>query len=86
MRLDAVGKRYGMRQPWVVRDVTADLPAGRLIRVAAISHTTAQAGNPLAANWPGAGSLIGAVCLLAVVWTVSVLAGSRRDAWAVGSG
>src|SRR5580692_12572228 len=34
MRLDAVGKRYGIRQPWVVRGVTADLPAGRLIRVA----------------------------------------------------
>jgi ABC-type phosphate/phosphonate transport system ATPase subunit len=34
MRLEAVGKRYGVRQPWVVRGVTADLPAGRLIRVA----------------------------------------------------
>jgi ABC-2 type transport system ATP-binding protein len=33
MRLEAVGKRYGLRQPWVVRDVSADLPAGRLIRV-----------------------------------------------------
>jgi ABC-2 type transport system ATP-binding protein len=33
MRLDAVGKRYGIRQPWVVRGVTADLPAGQLIRV-----------------------------------------------------
>src|ERR1700733_1545543 len=33
MRLEAVGKRYGMRQPWVVRGVTAELPAGRLIRV-----------------------------------------------------
>jgi ABC-2 type transport system ATP-binding protein len=33
MRLKAVGKRYGVRQPWVVRDVSADLPAGRLIRV-----------------------------------------------------
>lgn len=33
MRLEAVGKRYGVRQPWVVRDVTASLPAGRLIRV-----------------------------------------------------
>jgi ABC-2 type transport system ATP-binding protein len=33
MRLDAVGKRYGIRQPWVVRGVTAELPAGRLIRV-----------------------------------------------------
>ena len=33
MRLEAVGKRYGLRQPWVVRGVTADLPAGQLIRV-----------------------------------------------------
>jgi len=33
MRLEAVGKRYGIRQPWVVRGVTAELPAGRLIRV-----------------------------------------------------
>jgi ABC-2 type transport system ATP-binding protein len=33
MRLDAVGKRYGLRQPWVVRDVTQDVAAGRLIRV-----------------------------------------------------
>jgi ABC-type multidrug transport system ATPase subunit len=34
VRLDEVGKRYGLRQPWVVRGVTADVPAGRLIRVA----------------------------------------------------
>jgi ABC-type multidrug transport system ATPase subunit len=34
VRLEAVGKRYGLRQPWVVRDVSADVPAGRLIRVA----------------------------------------------------
>src|SRR5580692_1394917 len=34
MRLEAVGKRYGLRQPWVVRDVSLDVPAGRLIRVA----------------------------------------------------
>jgi ABC-2 type transport system ATP-binding protein len=33
MRLEAVGKRYGVRQPWVVREVSADLAAGRLIRV-----------------------------------------------------
>jgi ABC-type multidrug transport system ATPase subunit len=33
MRLEAVGKRYGVRQPWVVRGVSADLRAGRLIRV-----------------------------------------------------
>ena len=33
MRLDAVGKRYGMRQPWVVQGFSAGLPAGRLVRV-----------------------------------------------------
>jgi len=33
MRLEAVGKRYGVRQPWVVRDVSADVAAGRLIRL-----------------------------------------------------
>ena len=33
MRLEAVGKRYGLRQPWVVRGVSADLRAGRLIRI-----------------------------------------------------
>jgi ABC-2 type transport system ATP-binding protein len=33
MRLDSVGKRYGARHPWVVRGVSADVPAGRLIRV-----------------------------------------------------
>jgi ABC-2 type transport system ATP-binding protein len=34
LRLEAVGKRYGLRQPWVVRGVSAGVPAGRLIRVA----------------------------------------------------
>lgn len=33
MRLESVGKRYGLRQPWIVRDVSLDVPAGRLIRV-----------------------------------------------------
>lgn len=33
MRLDAVGKRYGLRQPWIVRDVSLEVPAGRLIRM-----------------------------------------------------
>jgi ABC-2 type transport system ATP-binding protein len=33
MQLQAVGKRYGLRQPWVVRDVTQDVAAGRLIKV-----------------------------------------------------
>jgi len=33
MRLESVGKRYGLRQPWVVRDVSLDVPQGRLIRL-----------------------------------------------------
>ena len=33
MRLRSVGKRYGVRQPWVVRDVSLDVAGGRLIRV-----------------------------------------------------
>jgi ABC-2 type transport system ATP-binding protein len=33
VRLDAVGKRYGLRQPWIVRDVSLEVPAGRLIRM-----------------------------------------------------
>jgi ABC-type Mn2+/Zn2+ transport system ATPase subunit len=32
VRLVAVGKRYGLRRPWIVRDVTRDVAAGRLIR------------------------------------------------------
>jgi ABC-2 type transport system ATP-binding protein len=33
MRLEAVGKRYGVRQPWVIRDVSVDVAAGRLVRL-----------------------------------------------------
>ena len=33
MRLDGVGRRYGLRGPWVLRDVTADIPPGTLVRV-----------------------------------------------------
>jgi len=33
VRLEAVGKRYGGRQPWVVRDVSLDVGPGRLVRV-----------------------------------------------------
>jgi ABC-type multidrug transport system ATPase subunit len=33
MRLEAVGKRYGLRRPWVVRDVSQVLAAGRLIKL-----------------------------------------------------
>jgi ABC-2 type transport system ATP-binding protein len=33
MRLEAVGKRYGPRQPWIVRDVSLDAAPGTLIRL-----------------------------------------------------
>ncbi|MEE1756537.1 ABC transporter ATP-binding protein [Streptomyces sp. SP18CS02] len=33
MNLRSVGRRYGPRGPWVLRDVRLDLPPGRLIRV-----------------------------------------------------
>ncbi len=33
MRLEAVSKRYGLRQPWVVRDVSIEVAAGQLIRL-----------------------------------------------------
>jgi ABC-2 type transport system ATP-binding protein len=33
VRLDGVGKRYGLRQPWIVRDVSLEVAAGRLIRL-----------------------------------------------------
>jgi ABC-2 type transport system ATP-binding protein len=37
VRLERVGKRYGFRQPWIVRDVSLDLPAGRLVRVEGVN-------------------------------------------------
>ncbi|MGD3108246.1 ABC transporter ATP-binding protein [Streptomyces sp. YGL11-2] len=33
MRLDGVGRRYGMREPWVLRDVQLDVPVGALLRI-----------------------------------------------------
>jgi ABC-2 type transport system ATP-binding protein len=37
VRLERVGKRYGFRQPWIVRDVSLDLPAGRLVRLQGVN-------------------------------------------------
>ena len=66
--------------------VIVALAAGVSPASAAISHTAAAATSPLAASWPGTGPLIGAACLLAVAWGVSVLAATRRDTWSVSSG
>jgi hypothetical protein len=46
---------------------------------AAISHTAVAPTSVLAATWPGPGALAGAGALLAVTWTVSVVAATRRD-------
>ena len=32
MRLESVGKRYGFTLPWVIRDVSLEIPAGALVR------------------------------------------------------
>ncbi|MEU9111611.1 ABC transporter ATP-binding protein [Streptomyces sp. NPDC048483] len=33
MRFDGVGRRYGVRGPWVLRDVQLEVPARRLVRI-----------------------------------------------------
>nr|WP_234430627.1 ABC transporter ATP-binding protein [Streptomyces sp. NRRL F-4489] len=33
MRLEGVGRRYGLRGPWILREVRLDVPAGALVRV-----------------------------------------------------
>jgi hypothetical protein len=66
--------------------IILSLAAGVSPANAAISHTTAQSASPLAANWPGPASLLGAACLLAVTWAVSVIAATRRDTWSIDSG
>ncbi len=54
---------------------------------AAVSGGTSPAtANPLAVHWPGAGPVAGAVCLLAVAWTVSAVLAARRDRWTAGAG
>jgi hypothetical protein len=61
------------------------LAAGVSPASAAISHASAQANGPLAAHWPGAGALLGAACVLAVAWGISVTAATRRDNWSPGA-
>ncbi|WP_438490388.1 ATP-binding cassette domain-containing protein [Streptomyces sp. S186] len=39
MRLDGVGRRYGLRGPWVLREVRLDVPAGALLRVEGTNGT-----------------------------------------------
>ncbi|WP_410170101.1 ABC transporter ATP-binding protein [Actinacidiphila bryophytorum] len=37
LRCDGVGRRYGLRGPWVLRDVTLEVPAGALVRVQGVN-------------------------------------------------
>ncbi|WP_406063235.1 ATP-binding cassette domain-containing protein [Streptomyces sp. NBC_01077] len=39
MRLERVGRRHGLRGPWVLREVGLDLPAGTLVRVVGTNGT-----------------------------------------------
>ncbi|MFD9909556.1 ATP-binding cassette domain-containing protein [Streptomyces sp. NPDC059063] len=39
IRLDGAGRRYGVRGPWVLRDVTLRVPAGNLTRVEGANGT-----------------------------------------------
>ncbi|MET9373669.1 ATP-binding cassette domain-containing protein [Streptomyces sp. NPDC002992] len=39
MRFDGVGRRYGLRGPWVLREVALALPAGALVRITGTNGT-----------------------------------------------
>ncbi|MFD7325201.1 ATP-binding cassette domain-containing protein [Streptomyces sp. NPDC059875] len=39
MKLDRVGRRYGLRGPWVLREVGLALPAGALVRITGTNGT-----------------------------------------------
>jgi ABC-type bacteriocin/lantibiotic exporter with double-glycine peptidase domain len=65
MRLEAVGKRYGLRQPWVVRDVSLDVAGGRLIRVEGpngsgkstlLTRCSGGCWRGTGFTWPGSGN------------------------------
>jgi ABC-2 type transport system ATP-binding protein len=61
MRLEAVGKRYGLRQPWVIRDVSLDAVPGRLVRVEGRNGSGKSTLLRVAAgvSQPSAGRVIG---------------------------
>lgn len=61
MRLESVSKRYGLRQPWVIRNVSLDLPPGRLIRLEGKNGTGKSTLLRIASGvcLPSAGRVIG---------------------------
>jgi hypothetical protein len=64
LRLEAVGKRYGLRQPWVVRPASAALHG---------NGATVQA-----AAWPSGLPLAVAAVLAAAAWVASCWLAGRR--------
>ncbi len=61
VRLESVGKRYGLRQPWVLRDVSLDAPAGWLIRLEGRNGSGKSTLLRVAAgvSWPSTGRVTG---------------------------
>ncbi|MEU3074473.1 ATP-binding cassette domain-containing protein [Streptomyces laurentii] len=61
MRFEGVGRRYGPRGPWVLREVGMDLPAGTLTRVTGANGTGKSTLLRLAAGLdaPGEGRITG---------------------------
>ncbi|MYW64108.1 ATP-binding cassette domain-containing protein [Streptomyces sp. SID8379] len=59
--LERVGRRYGLRGPWVLRDVDLDVPAGALIRVQGSNGTGKSTLLRLVAgiDAPGRGRIVG---------------------------
>ena len=67
--------------------IVAALAASVSPATAAISGDTSQAAaSPLAVNWPGAGSLLGALGLATVSWGASLWVAARRDRWTADAG
>lgn len=61
LRLNGVGRRYGVRGPWVLRGVELDVAPGTLVRV---EGTNGTGKLPLAAAAALASAATAAACVL----------------------
>jgi hypothetical protein len=62
VQLDRVAKRYRLRQPWVVRDVSVQLAAGQLGRGALPGLAVLAAGLGTAVSCAFVGSPVATLC------------------------